>query len=290
MITDPTNKAAVFIHAVNHAPNPNAGTGSDEPAAASRVEVFHHVLGSGTAQWVRSIAVPVIQTPNDIFSVSPTEFFVTNDHHYRDGLMRLVEEIGTRQTTAWSTITHIDADLDYTDDVGVNYKLALDRKLHNNNGLGHGPNGTVMINDASGGVTYFARVGEDDQLQLLHGHVALPSTIDNPSWFEDPFPHVSHDASGVVNAGLQLALTMGQAVLDREKVPSVVYLSQGRPGIPSKEWNTTKIFADDGSKLSSASAAVLVAIDPKENGGRKQAKLFASGFDSKGVIATVVDL
>lgn len=271
---------------MNHAPNANP----DGPAADSRVEIFHHVLGSTSAQWVRTVAVPVIQTPNDIFSVSPSEFFVTNDHHYRDGPMRLVEDLGTRQVAALSTIAHCDADLDYTDDVGVNYKLALEHKLHNNNGLGHGPDGTVIICDAAGGAFYFARVGEDDQLQLLPGEVQMPSTIDNPFWFQDPFPHVSHDASGVVNAGLQHAITMAKTLQDDGDIASVVYLSKGQPGAPAKEWNTTRLFADDGKNLNSASAAVLVAIDPKKNGGKKQAKLYASGFASKGVLSTVVDL
>lgn len=286
MIADPDNKSAVFIHAVNHAPNPDPAG----PAAASRVEIFHHALGSGTAQWVRTVAVPVIQTPNDILAVSPSEFFVTNDHHYRDGAMRLVEDLGTRQVAAWSSVAHCDADLDYTDDVGVNYKLALDAKLHNNNGLGRGPDGTVIVNDAAGGVMYFARVGEDDQLHVLPGEVQFPSTIDNPFWFADPYPEVGYDASGAVNAGLQHALTMGKKLQDGGDIASVVYLSRGHPGAPAKEWNTTRLFADDGATLSSASAAVLVAIDPKANAGRKQAKLYASGFASRGVVATVVDL
>lgn len=283
---DPDNKRAVFIHAVNHAPS----TKADGPAANSRVEVFHHVLGSGTAQWVRTVTVPVVTTPNDILSVGPGEFFVTNDHHYRDGPLRLVEDLGTRQTAAWSNVAHIDCDLDYTDDVGANYKLALDGQLHNNNGLGHGPDDTVIITDAAGGVTYFAKIGDDDQLQLLPGEVPLPSTIDNPFWFADPYADVGYDASGVVNAGLQHAFSMGKAVQDGAPVPSVVYLSRGQPGAPSKSWNTTKLYADDGKTLNSASAAVLVAIDPRKNGGKKQAKLYASGFASKGVVSTVVDL
>jgi hypothetical protein len=43
------------------------------------------------------------------------------------------------------------------------------------------------------------------------------------------------------------------------------------------------LFLDDGSTLRSASTAALVAIDPRENGGRKEARLFVTGPVPRGL-------
>ena len=42
-----------------------------------------HTPGTTTVRHLRSIAHPAIRTPNDIFAISPTEFYVTNDHYSR---------------------------------------------------------------------------------------------------------------------------------------------------------------------------------------------------------------
>jgi len=42
--------------------------------------------------------------------------------------------------------------------------------------------------------------------------------------------------------------------------------------------------------LRSASAAVVVGIDPGSNGGRKQGWLFVTGFVSEAMVAVKVDL
>lgn len=56
------------------------------------------------------------------------------------------------------------------------------------------------------------------------------------------------------------------------------------------KWKISLLFRDDGKVLRSASTAVLVAIDPRENEGRKEAWLFVTGPVGKGVVACRVGL
>lgn len=56
------------------------------------IEVFNLIGGQLTHS--RTIYDPMLISPNDILAVSPTQFYVTNDHGYESGLMRTVEDYG----------------------------------------------------------------------------------------------------------------------------------------------------------------------------------------------------
>lgn len=198
--------------------------------------------------------------------------------------MRLLESLGTRMTAAWTDLLHVEADSKMRGSEGVEATIAL-TGLHNNNGLGRGPGGVVMICDASGGVTYLAHEEEGRKLKV-DGEIAYKSTIDNPSWFVDEYPG-DKDRSGIVNAGLSKALAMGPAIHANHAVPPVIYLSSGSV---ADGWNTTVLFSDNGLALSTSSAAVMISIDPATNHGAKQAWLFMSGFASQSIVASRVDL
>ena len=61
-------------------------------------------------------------------------------------------------------------------------------------------------------------------------------------------------------------------------------------------WEKRILFEDDGTRLRTASAAVLVAVDPVDElnkgdvPGARKAWLFATGFLAKSVIALKVEL
>lgn len=234
---------------------------------------------------------PLIETPNDIFATGPLSFYVTNDHHYRDGHWRLVEDLGSKATAGWANTIYVEAQAGKGTNgkdtwAGVFAKVAH-QGLHNNNGLGHTPtDGELMICDAAGGITYIATRRDDKTLTIVD-EVKFETSIDNPFWFQDPYPTVEYDASGIVNSGLSQALKLADAIGGDEPIAPAIWLASGKTG---EKWNTTLLFADDGTNLRSASASVLIAIDPEENGGKKQAWLFSSGFASKSAIATKVDL
>lgn len=114
--------------------------------------------------------------------------------------------------------------------------------------------------------------------------IQVQSTIDNPSYFHDPYAkETDGDASGYVLAGLARA-----SAFPSKQDPVVVWLVQPSPdgGFGKKK----KIFQDDGKKISTASTAVIVAVDPAKNGGRKQGWLFVTGPISLNAVVAKIDL
>lgn len=306
----PAEPNTVYIFAVNHLPNPDhyepATPAKRSPEKArSQIEIFRHVVGSNRAEHLRTIRHPLIRTPNDIFILSSTSFYVTNDHYYRDGHMRFVEELGTLSTTPWSDTVHVVFDghakpADPTSGVTVTKVL---QELHNNNGLGHAhpsrPN-EVLIVDASGGKLVRAKSSispNGTALLEVRDHLQLASTIDNPSYFVDEWAQPGDNATGPVLAGLGRAIDLAKAaVTDDVPIPVMVWHVRAAHadakgfGGTGEVLEKRLIFQDDGTRVRSSSAAVLVGIDPKTTGGKKQAKLFVTGFLSDAVATTTIDL
>ncbi|ORY24219.1 hypothetical protein BCR39DRAFT_472569 [Naematelia encephala] len=290
IISDPADpQCAVFIHAVNHLPNPEYTPSSKLiPKAASQVEIFHHTIGSTSARHIASVAHPLIQTPNDILSTSPYSFYVTNDHHYREGRMRTVEVLGTQAFCAWSTTVHVEVRIVKGKLDSVEATTAVEG-LHNNNGLGYGSNRSeVIICDASAGRTHLANIADDYRLKVYNS-IDYTSTIDNPTWFEDPYSEATgRDASGIVCAGLVQAWKLA-AEIDTGPAASLVWLTTPVPGKKNK-WRKKLIFQDDGTLIRSATTALLLAIDPKENDGKKQAWLWITGCLSARMLVVKVNI
>ncbi|KAI9842531.1 MAG: hypothetical protein M1838_003088 [Thelocarpon superellum] len=283
----PDEAGAVLIFAINHLPNPAYdGRGqTDVPRARSRVELFHHVLGTSEARHLRSIWHPLVRTPNDLYAVDAHHLYVTNDHYYREGLMRLVEDLGYQTVAPWTDLIHLHlTDLHATNDTAGVRATVANHGIHNNNGLGHGrDDGEVAIGRAAAGVIVLARRGPSPPLHVVES-IQFESTVDNPSYFADPYVHeTGRDASGFVVAGLARAIAFPDG-----SDPVVVWLVQRSEA--TNEWKKTLIFQDDGRMIRSASTAVLVPIPPKANQGRKQAWLFVTGPISKSIVVSKIDL
>ncbi|OIW30691.1 serum paraoxonase/arylesterase family protein [Coniochaeta ligniaria NRRL 30616] len=311
VISDPEKPAgeAVYIFAVNHVPNPAyygdalSGTppaaGSDTAKSRSRVEIFRHEIGSASVRHIRSVWDPLIRTPNDIVALSPTSFLVTNDHIYREGLMRTVEDMyfGAK----WTDTIHVTLNAlgsATSDTEGVVATVALD-KMHNNNGLGHGRTADeVLVVECISGILNLGRfVSNETKTSTIRieDFVKFDSPIDNPSYYADPFADSRHDASSYVAPGLGRAVDLHKAVRDssgKEPVPVMIWSAKTAPSgdSSSRKWETRLLFEDDGSRIRSASAAVQVAIDPAEEGGDKRAWLFVTGFIAENIIAVKVDV
>ena len=289
VIGDPERKDAVYIYAVNHLPNPayfEAGEPKDVPKAQSQVELFHHVLNSDSVRHVRSINHPLIKTPNDIYAVSPVSFYVTNDHFYREGPMRLLEAVW--RSAKWSNIIHVQiADMP-SKDAPIEASVAL-TGLWNNNGLGHGrTDNEVIIASAMGGEIFLATRHESNHSLSIDTSIAFPSSLaDNPSYYDDPYRTDSHDASGFLAAGISQALRfLGNAKDPNAKDSIQVWYTtlNSHTGV----WEKRVLFEDDGSRVRTASAAVLVPIEPKT--GERLAWLFVTGFMSESMVAVQVEL
>ena len=288
VIEDPKQKNAVYIFAVNHLPNPEYFEAKEPaettPKGRSQIELFHHVLHSNTVRHVRSILDPLITTPNDIVAVSPTSFYVTNDHYYRDGLGRLIELLWPQAT--WSSIVHVHlTDMKEGDATkGFESKYAH-QGLWNNNGLGHSrTDDEIVISSPAGGQLYLAQEHANNTLSV-HTTIYFDGVADNPSYYSDPYRTDSDDASGFLAPGISQHFKLS-AKEPNGQDPVKIFYARAVPG--TDKWEKRLLFEDDGSRLRTASAAVLVPIEPEN--GKKKAWMFATGFISNSVIAVKVEL
>ncbi|KAL4783931.1 hypothetical protein BJX76DRAFT_237297 [Aspergillus varians] len=290
VIQDPDRPGAVYIFAVNHLANPEYRPDTDIPKVRSQIEVFHHTLQSSTVRHVRSVLHPLVKTPNDIYATSPYSFYVTNDHYYRDGLMRFIEDVvpGTK----WTNVIHVQLDRLTADDetAGVNATVALPR-IWAANGLGHGQSKEeVLVTSVLGGILYRAQANDDhDRTLSVRDEISLDSTLDNPSYYEDPYRTAGDDASGYVLAGLRRGIDLRKTHADPTGTDGVL-VWHVRRNKDSTGWEKRVVFEDDGSNIRTASAAVLVPIKPGKGAASKEAWLFVTGFFSTGVIAVKVQL
>lgn len=293
--SSPANSEAVYIIAVNHVPDASP-SGKQGPYARSRLEVFHHVLGSSSIRHVRSVWHPLIRTPNDVFAESPTSIYVTNDHRYaHHGIRRTLEDLYSG--AKWTDLVHLKLDslaaaADPTD--GVTAKVAL-AGMHNNNGLGHGRTAREMlISSCTSGVLHIGQVPPDPETGniTLVDAVAIDHIADNPSYFADPYAgSPADDRSGFLEAGLARAVDLSGTMRDRNaKDPVMVTYVRAARGAAGR-WEKRVLFEDDGTRIRSASAAVLVPINPaSSDAGARRAWLFVTGFLSKSIVAVKVDL
>lgn len=228
---------------------------------------------------------------------------MTNDHHYADhSLERQVEDMYFGAKWSDTVFIKIDGNGDklvpttnFIASIAANVALT---GLQNNNGLGKGrTEGEVAIGCAVSGEVHLAKIVEGGSaggklLQVIDT-VGLDSTIDNPTYYVDPYPEHGGDKSGFVLGGMSRAVTLATTSTDPKALdPIMVWLArpQGDAAAKPVSWSKELLFEDDGQRLRTASAAVLVGIDPKLEGGQKKAWLFATGFLSKSVVAVKISL
>ncbi|KAI1374463.1 hypothetical protein F4677DRAFT_455459 [Hypoxylon crocopeplum] len=283
---DPTS---VYIAAVNHLPNPEyyntPSRGKDSKVPKARTHI-------------RSIWHPLIRTPNDVLFKSLSEIYVTNDHYYREGPMRLVEALAWGKLAPWTDLIHLHIENPLSkvadDTAGVTGVVAI-KGLQSNNGVGYGKTPSeIMIVRALTGELLLAEVDKQHPPELtVNETIQLHSTLDNPSYFSDPYAaKTGRDASGYVLAGMAQAIAFPNG-LD----PAMVWLVQPAANADSSvavkasaKWTKKLIFQDDGHIIRTASTAVLVAIDPDTNDGKKQAHLYVTGPLGQGIIMCKIDL
>ncbi|KAI5302998.1 hypothetical protein KEM56_000135 [Ascosphaera pollenicola] len=323
VIADPTDNSGktVLIYAINHTPNPEyiANLLNSKPdhnkgihPGKSQIEIFSHVLGSGKAKHIRSIQHDSITTPNDIIAESPSSIYVTNDHHYLKGGLRLAEDFFKQ--AKWSHVYHIKihdfAAAKSTPQDGIDVTLATPN-MHNPNGLGRvvdaagKPTGEILITSATSGQLYAAHVvtepelGKNLTVEKIH---QFDITVDNPSYFADPYAASSgdgDDASGYIITGLTQAARAGQTFFDKEGVaPSRTYhlkkvvreVGEGESKKVEEGYERRVLFEDDSSLIRFATAAVVTAVDPEVNGGKKEGWLWIASVPSPYMLAVKVDL
>ena len=207
--------------------------------------------------------------------------------------MKLIEDVAYQNLAPWTDLIHLEISNLNAKNATASITGTIAKKgIHNNNGLGRGKDDTeILIGRTCAGVLVLARPNPHPYLEVVES-IQLPCTIDNPSYFRDPYAkETGRDASGYVLAGLARAATFPDGM-----DPVMVWLVQSDANDKHEESvggeNRTQrlLFQDDGKTIRSASTAVLIAIDPKENEGKKQAWLFVTGPISQAVVASKVDL
>ncbi|KAK2015048.1 serum paraoxonase/arylesterase [Colletotrichum eremochloae] len=298
VISDPQKPEAVYIFAVNHVPHPEylatkIGGQRNQKAvqkSLSRVEIFHHILGSSTIKHLRTVIDPLIKNPNDVVAKDPYSFYVTNDHYHSEGLGRMLEDF--LPVTSWTTTIHVRIEemSVLLPSNGIKAEVALSG-LRNNNGLGHGREpGEIIVDNCAAGEIRLAKLSSDPKNTSISftETIAVDSYIDNPSWFEDPYRSENQDASGFVLAGVPRPVDiLKKASTAKPQIASVVWYVKPTA---SGGYEKRILFEDDGTRISSAATAVLVAIDPSQEKGERKAWLFITGFLSSNAVAVKVDL
>lgn len=308
ILNDPKEPDLLWIYVVSHLPNPERWNvkphRTELPPERAHIEIFTHRLGTDEAEHVRSVRHPEITMPNDIVAISPLSFYVTNDHIHHEGLKRVWEDLGTQSTAPTPNTVLVDV-IDRnpkSPSDGIEITTGL-RAVHNNNGLGRGsvqrPEEVIVI-DAGGGVmtrtTRNLSPNSRDRNLTVVERIQMDSTLDNPSYYDDPFATPSNNASGYILPGLGHAYKMmGDFPHNERPIPSLVWHVRANGNIvdvPGRKnvWEKRLIFQDDGKALRSASGAVLIGIDPKKNKGKKQGWLFVTGFASFNLVAAKIDL
>jgi hypothetical protein len=201
---------------------------------------------------------------------------ITNDHKYRSGLLRTVEDIVSHRLGPKTDLIHLHINLNNPHQ-GIQGKIALSG-LHNCNGLGHGPNGEILLTDAAGGILHICTLDPSHRIRS-QSSLQLDTTIDNPSSYASTLD----SKRGYLLAGLTKAYNLPRTNRDPQGIePTIVWYI---PIDGSQLGKPKVLFKDDGHALRSASVAVLV--DDEDKGERW---LFVTGSNSEGVIAVKVQL
>ena len=313
ILPDPSSPSSIYIYAINHLPSPSP---SHPHTASSQIEIFHHTLQTPHATHLRSLTHPLIRTPNDLLALTPEEVYVTNDHYYREhGLKRTFEDVWMGGWGRMTETVHLAFNLpdhphDHSarkrvskpkPDEGVTGSIATD-KMHNNNGLGRGPPGSnqMIINDAAGGVIHLSTYPSTPSLRstsriMINESIEMDTTIDNPSYFSDPYPEVECDASGYIIAGLLRGGDYSPRFKDPNLIsPSIIHHISLLPSplatSSGTSWSRQILFQDDGHTLSTASTALVLPIPPHENEGKKEAWVWGTGPSSRAVVVSKISL
>jgi hypothetical protein len=129
----------------------------------------------------------------------------------------------------------------------------------------------------------------------INESIEMDTTIDNPSYFLDPYPEVECDASGYIIAGLLRAVDYSPQFKDPQLTsPCIIHHISLLPSplatSSGTSWSRQILFQDDGHVLSTAATGVVLAIPPQENGGKKEAWIWGTGPSSRAVVGSKISL
>ena len=162
--------------------------------------------------------------------------------------------------------------------------------LHFANGLMWGPHGEILLADASGGILNIVKSADREMFNIVE-RVGFESTIDNPTYFPDPYPACPDQPEPFyVVGGLARAVEFSKNIKDPNAMePALVWSARRKNGVEGG-WEKRLIMEDDGRWMSGISTALIVAIDPGKEGGRRLGWLVVTGSFAKALGVLKVEL
>ncbi|KIK58310.1 hypothetical protein GYMLUDRAFT_45522 [Collybiopsis luxurians FD-317 M1] len=198
----------LYVYMVNH----RAPQGQDPRVvgADSVIELFKTRVGGEQLHHVRTVADPVISTPNDVVGQADGKaFFFTNDHGSKVGFSRIWDAFFPTTTIGYCHLDH-----------GCEVAAS---KIITSNGIARASNDTVYVASTFGGtIAVFHKQGVDNSL-LLKDTIHIGQALDNLAidsrgnlWvaafpkLSDIFQQVKKDPSHIVpTAGFQISINTG---------------------------------------------------------------------------------
>ncbi|KAF8608962.1 calcium-dependent phosphotriesterase [Ceratobasidium sp. AG-I] len=168
VVVDERDQTLLWIYLVNHRPPLDPSVDAERLGADSVVEIFKTHVGANLMEWVATVDDPKIMvTPNDIVGGSNgQEFWFTNDHDRKRGLMRKLQLIFRFKST-FVGYCHVT----------TGCKVAVD-ELYSANGILRTDNGDIWVVSSFGG---YISVHEQqaDKTLVLTEVIQVGQLVDN---------------------------------------------------------------------------------------------------------------
>ncbi|RKP24143.1 hypothetical protein SYNPS1DRAFT_30088 [Syncephalis pseudoplumigaleata] len=159
-------------------------TAADPPAVlmlinhaytGSTIEIFEHILpstpstsGVGVLRHVETVKDPLIHAPNSVHPVSRRSFYVTNDHRFHRGALRMIEQVGVLPIS----------NVIFRDEDGTSEVVASNIAYPNGIIGYHDDNYILVVASTMARIYVYRRNTHNNQL-TLHGYVSTAFTGDN---------------------------------------------------------------------------------------------------------------
>ncbi|KAG8743252.1 hypothetical protein FRC10_012296 [Ceratobasidium sp. 414] len=266
VVPDERNPDMLWVYVVNHRPPLDPAVDASKVGADSVVEIFKARVGASWIEWVKTVEdSSVIITPNDVVgSANGQEFWFTNDHHVKVGLMRQVYMIlGIKSSSVG--YCHVDEGC----------KIAAD-ELYASNGIVRASDGSIWVASTPGA---HITVHEQQADKTL-----VPTEVINVG--KSILASHLHESTNTRNTGMpmdNLALSDGSIIvaafpklfhyfsnsLKNPDIPSAasvlkISINTGNSGYFGEKYKVEKhlkIFEEDGTMLGSLATTAAVHGD-----------------------------
>jgi hypothetical protein len=206
---------------------------------------------------------------------------ISNDHYLLNPHLRILEDFIDLNFLSFCNILKVD----FHDEGGTETETVTEvlSGIHNANGLAKGPNGTILLGDASGGALQIITPQSDGSLAIT-SRIQLHTTIDNPHYYHDNLSSTSSSSSSKSSyflAGLTRGIDLSKQSRDPEFInPWIVHRVIQDKSI-NGGWRKEVVLEDDGRWFGGGTKAVF--IPDKDKGMEGKGWLINTGIYAIGL-------